>query len=234
MSTLWDEPGPIDVNRPVPLCRLTFDEPANHDPDDDRTATLSAMAKRASVASFMTEPLEYSVLEVVIENTKRLAAKLTCPAAAEMALHLGARASDGNWCLKHQNGDVGYWENAAATKTLNLQSMFLSQSIVEAAQAMVLLSTPSSTLPSLFDHSIAVGQFGQCLYIAAARQGVGVSCVGGFHFQDVASSFDLAQNRHAAYVVVLGHAASMRGKHDRVYRPMHRDVHMTFLAGKGE
>ncbi|MUZ75836.1 hypothetical protein GOZ90_24525 [Agrobacterium vitis] len=236
LPTFSDHPGPIDITRPVPLCQLSYEEkgiPSLHDQlDDEQTEILRAMAIRASVASFGPEPLDHSLVKGVINDANWLATKLICPADTQISFHLGERASSENWVFSHLNGGAGSWGYAADTKTLDLKSMFLSQSIVEAAQAILLLSTPNSSLSSLFRHSIAVGQLGQCLYIAAARRRVGVSCVGGFDFQDVASSFDLAQARHAAYVTVFGHTGSMRAKHDRIYQPTHRDVPTTFLAGK--
>lgn len=183
----------------------------------------SAILCRRSAKGFRGEPLSVAQLGELLAALRAEGVPADCPSydAVRVGVRLVAANVDG------LSGVFAYSPGSHALHPLDAmvedpRSACMLQEIARGMAALVILHAP---IFRLFDRQgysafaelhFRAAEVGQRLHLAAARLGVGITCLGGFDGQRCAALAHLGDDEEVVYVLLLGVADEAAVKQDRL------------------
>ncbi len=219
----------------VAVCRLHIEPLAGNDdltdiPGINADHLDQAIRARRSANTFGPDWLSPTRLAGLFSCAQSLHSHLLGREALWQA-HLALRDGPNGWTRTLQTG-LGEIPGLGAPNPLPVGldpvSLFCGQVFAADAGAILILSEQLGNWRSSLAQSLSLGQFGHCLYLAAAMNGVSACCVGGFDYTLAAQSFGLDADRYAAYAMLFGTAGAGAAKVDRSNRKTPRAAFVPF------
>ncbi len=209
---------PVGIDNPVSL-PLPAGSPLSWAAAQLRAAIL----RRRSAKGFRGESLSLTQIGRLLAAVRTAGLVTDCP--ADEAVRLGVRlvATD----VEGLAGVFAYSpENHALHQlgglTHDPHTACMRQEIARKMSALVVLHAPLSQLLERRGHAafaelhFRAGELGQHLHLAAARLGIGITCLGGFDGHRCAALAYLEGGEEVVYVLLLGAADESATKHDRL------------------
>ncbi len=197
--------------------------PAGHSRPWAASQWRSAILNRRSAKGFLGEPLSVAQVGELLAALRAEGVPADCPAydAARLGVRLIAAKVDG------LSGVFAYSPGRHAlyfldTLVEDTRSACMVQEIAKGMAALVVLHAPLFRLFERRGYSafaelhFRAAELGQRLHLAAARLGVGITCLGGFDGQRCAALSRLDDEEEVLYVLLLGVADEAAVKHDRL------------------
>lgn len=201
---------------------------SSEDGDHHGARLLAAMMMRRSASAFAGPADAPGALGRVL-NTAQAMQNGSNAADEEFGFHLAQRDGAGGWRLSAAPAMADLFSAATKQATLDLVSLFCLQRFTASAGAMLVISAPLGSRHEILRQSLALGQLGQYLYVAAEMHRCAACCVGGFDYDAARRSVALPHGRYAAYAMLFGLRGSSRKKVDRASIPTPRPAVIPLL-----
>jgi SagB-type dehydrogenase family enzyme len=199
------------------VVQLTEPPSPMHHPVDVRAAIL----KRTSAKGFRDSAIDLDDLTALLASLQ-LDVPTDCGKATPLKVTLVTRAvrdlSPGAWAYNHERAAL--YRVGAAASAEDFRTACMGQRLAATAAALVLFHGPIPALlermgfAGLAESHFHAAQFAQRMYLAAARAGVGITCVGGFDGLRLASLGGLPPDEEVIYMAALGVADDQVAKDD--------------------